>query len=102
MDVLTRKRIPEFLCHKSADVRTYIRPANLHQEDCNSKSLSYTAFAALNEPISEGEQKKDGKRPGPAAPQKPVPEKPKPQRQGDKGKRKGKSPRTEEAGSYIV
>ncbi len=52
---------------------------------------------------SDADQKKGGKRPEPAQPDKPKPEptnpdpgKPKPEREGDKGKRKGKIPRTEQ------
>jgi hypothetical protein len=50
-------------------------------------------LASPGEFIAEGEQKKGGKQPKPA---KTKPAQPKPEREGDKGKRKVKNPRTEE------
>ncbi len=74
----------------------YIRPADMCRELGDQRTMYRVVVSVVGWPFFEGDQKKDGKRPEPGKPAKPKTEKQKPEREGDKGKRKGKSPRTEE------
>ena len=76
----------------SMDVRRFSRLVNVNGEIAGQKITQRVVFGNSNWFISGGTQKKDGNRPKPEQPGKPKKEKTKPDREGDKGKRKDKSP----------
>jgi hypothetical protein len=75
------------------DVQMYFCPVD-RGRSCRQRQAFRLVLEALGRSVSQGDQQKD-KRPGPTKPPGPETEKPPPRREGDKGKRKEKSPRTE-------
>ncbi len=82
-------------------IRTYSCPVDRRMRIGQPGKASPLASEALSLSIFKGGQGKDGKRPEPAKPTGPEPGKQKPEREGDKGKRKGKNPRTERLVPFI-
>jgi hypothetical protein len=83
-------------------IQRCICPADVQQETGNCRTMDRLVFYALVRPISEGDQEKKGNRPEPGKPKKQKTETQKPERESNKGKRKGKNPRTEELVSSIM
>ena len=90
IDLLTFEDISPLLRPKSRKIQTYSRPVDMQRRSRKRRPGS------LDRSTSEGDQKKGGNRPEPGKPTKPETKNPKPEREGNKGKRKEKSPRTEE------
>ena len=90
------------LCNKDTYIRRCICPADGQRETGNRRTKDHLVSHTLDWPISEGDQEKNGNRPATGKPQKTKTEKQKPEQKGNKGKRKGKSPRTEELISSIM
>jgi hypothetical protein len=101
-DMFVFKCVLFSLGDKITYIQRYTCPAGGQRKPGNRSIMDRFVFRALGKSVTEGDQEKDGNRPEPKKQKKQKPEREGDKREGDKGKRKGKSPRTEELVPSIM